>query len=281
MNDDICTELSTLASDKSITTWDDAKRRDFIALFKKRAVIGCYLFALTASYVREGAQRRKFISNKHTADLKQVECCGHQDLDGRSQTELREIAEKRANAILAELPPLKDAIQIIQPGVAKKLDRLAALKEEANTLFTRLTELAEPIDMADEQYQSMAVSAFRTLVQTRLDERKETGRKLDDIAEKGTALEDEVNKALYSGIPGLSDAVVKTINNLVDREKALDEVTRRIEERVMFGDSQAALEMLQRFEKDEVTVSEDVRAEFRKALDVLKVARKQLRSKGK
>jgi hypothetical protein len=227
-----------------------------------------------------GAQQRKFISPKHIATIKgNPHTC--YNLDGRSHSELGEIAQKRADAILRELPPLKEAVQIIQPEVARKLDRLAVLKEEANTLFTRLTELAEPIDMADAEYQKWTVAGFRDFVQRRLDERKETGRKLDDLAEKGTALEDEINKALYAGIPGLSEAVIKTINDLLEREKALDEVTRRIEERVMFGDSKAALEMLQRFEKDEVTVSDDVRAEFRKALEALKVQRKQLRSKGK
>jgi hypothetical protein len=281
MSDDICTELSTLADDKSITTWDDAKRRDFVDVFKKRAIVGCYLFSLTAHYVKHGAQYKKFISPKHIAGLPDSRCYGHKDLDGRNDAELREIAQKRADAILAELPPLKEAIQIISPETAKKLDKLAALKEEANTLFTRMTELAEPIDMADDAYQSMTVAAFREMVQRLLDERKETGRKLDDLAEKGTALENEINKALYSGIPGLSEAVCKTVKDLIEREKALDEVTRRIEERVMFGDSQAALEMLQRFEKDEVTVSSEVRAEFRKALDALKLQRKQLKGKGR
>ena len=38
---DICAELSVLATDNAIASWDDAKRRDFIALFKKRSLVGC------------------------------------------------------------------------------------------------------------------------------------------------------------------------------------------------------------------------------------------------
>jgi tripartite-type tricarboxylate transporter receptor subunit TctC len=133
--------------------------------------------------------------------------------------------------------------------------------------------------MADDGYQKMTVREFRVMVNERLAERRAVGQKLENLAEDGTALEVEVNKRLYSGIPGLTDAIVNTVNNLYDQAAALNEVTRRLEERVLFGDSEAALEMLRRFEKDEVEVSEEIRAEFRKALETLKVSKKQLKGK--
>jgi hypothetical protein len=272
-DNDLCTELATLASDKSIATWDDNKRRSFIALFKERSAFGAAVLHLTAYHVWYKASAKKYLSNKHNRLIKQDHPC--KCSAGVRQNEAAAIADKRADAILESLPPLKDALRVIDPDTSKKLDRLAKMKEEANTLFTKVTELSEPIDMADDGYQKMTVREFRVMVNERLAERRAVGQKLENLAEDGTALEVEVNKRLYSGIPGLTDAIV----NLYDQAAALNEVTRRLEERVLFGDSEAALEMLRRFEKDEVEVSEEIRAEFRKALETLKVSKKQLKGK--
>jgi hypothetical protein len=54
---------------------------------------------------------------------------------------------------------------------------------------------------------------------------------------------------------------------------------RRVSEHVKFGNSQAAVELLRTFEKDEVTISEDVAARFRTALEQLKVKKPAKASK--
>jgi uncharacterized protein (UPF0147 family) len=53
-----------------------------------------------------------------------------------------------------------------------------------------------------------------------------------------------------------------------------------MEEQILYGDSDAALEILKSFEKDEIAVPENIRAEFSKALESLKVYKKKL-GKGK
>jgi hypothetical protein len=57
-----------------------------------------------------------------------------------------------------------------------------------------------------------------------------------------------------------------------EKANAFSNMSRRVCEKVQFGDSEAALELLQTFEKDEVTIREDVRVQFDRALSTLKLA---------
>ena len=77
------------------------------------------------------------------------------------------------------------------------------------------------------------------------------------------------HKALYAGIPGISDAVLKSIKLHYDKSKALDQMGRRVEEQVLFGDSAAALELLRGFEADEEKLAGEVKAEFKAAMKTL------------
>ena len=49
---------------------------------------------------------------------------------------------------------------------------------------------------------------------------------------------------LYHGLPGLFDAVVKVVNDYMERATAFSALNRRVGEQVQFCDSEAALEML-------------------------------------
>jgi len=77
-----------------------------------------------------------------------------------------------------------------------------------------------------------------------------------------------------TALPGLSEAVVKLITQYTDKATAFSALNRRVAEQVQFGDSEAALSMLKSFEKDEATVSSEVREQFDQALEALKAAAK-------
>ena len=116
-------------------------------------------------------------------------------------------------------------------------------------------------------------------------EKKRTGliTKINELTEEGLELDSDINKALYSGLPGLSDAVLAAICSMMERAKALSQMGRRVGEQVMFGNSEAALELLRRFESDEVKLSDDVKMELGQAMDKLKLAvatnKKKLKAK--
>jgi hypothetical protein len=99
--------------------------------------------------------------------------------------------------------------------------------------------------------------------------------KLDEIGKEGQSLDSRINKFLYNGLPGLSDAVIRVVIEYIERYTGFSALNRRVAEQVKFGDSEAAMEMLRTFEKDEVKVSSDIQGQFDAALDALKVAAKR------
>jgi hypothetical protein len=105
------------------------------------------------------------------------------------------------------------------------------------------------------------------------------------MGQTGIELDNQINKALYLGLPGLSDAVIKVVADHLERAVAFDQTTRRVTEKVLFGDSEAAMELLKGFERDEVTVSDNIKAEFSAAMLKLGIAAgkktRQLKAKKK
>lgn len=281
------TSMLTLVknSQHEMAQWSETKRKDFVETFEKRSRVTRYILVKTAEFLLEGARRRRFITDKHNRelaitrssrswrDLTDVENSYHNGstVGGRSARELDTIAQERADVILKELPPLKKAVLIIQPETAKKIERRDKLLEQGQKLMDQLVELSENLELANMD-QKMTIGDFREFIKEREKSRRALRHKLDEMGAEGTQLEDEISRALYSGIPGISEAVIKVINDHIEREQAFDATTRRVGERVMFGDSEAAMEILSRFEKDEVTVSEEIKSEFASALEKLKVA---------
>jgi len=49
-------------------------------------------------------------------------------------------------------------------------------------------------------------------------------------------------------------------------------MNRRVNEQINFGDSVTALEILKGFEKDELKISDEIEASFKKAMETLKLA---------
>ncbi len=264
---------------EEIATWSDEKKAEFVKTFEKRSVAARVILELTAESVLSVASQRKFISTKHVNQVNRSSTVGnrcgyYQDCEettGRTHEDLAKIAEEQAKAVLKGLPPLKKAVQIIDPATAKKIDQRDKLVVKGKKIRDELVELAEPILMGEID-QQMTVGEFRKMIKTRERRQKRLVDNLEELAKEGNELENAINKALYAGLPGLSDAVVKVVNDCYERSTALDSTARRVSEQVKFGDSQAAMSILQRFEQDEAEVSSEIKAEFDGALKKLKIA---------
>lgn len=310
---DNLTETDTKAMLKSVedadlSTWSDDRRKDFCDTFAKRVRAARYILVHTAEILRERAESRKFISQKHhTAILKGFPRADsrtpyesglvlslfgdHHDLDpsakdsyyqnrtlptvgGREPGALRLIADQRATDILKNLPPIQKAVEIIDADTAKLMDRKEKVLVQLKKLVEELDEASEPIIMEDLD-QKMTIGDFRSMVKERDKKRKALCRRVKDLNEEGAEMEKTIAKKLYSGLPGLSDAVVEAIRSHIEQAFALDEMTRRVSEQVKFGDSEAAVEMLRHFEKDEITISDGVKEKFVQALEKLKLSVKK------
>lgn len=289
MHSDSITDLvpTAISGTEQMAEWSDEKKADFVKTFEKRSAASRLILEMTAEAILNQASSRKFISAKHVNQVNSSNTvgrgCHYYDAEketGRTYQDLHKIAEEQAKAVLTGLPPLKKAVQIIDPDTAKKIDQRDKLIAKGKKLRDELVELAEPIEMA-ELDQNMTVGEFRKMVKDRERRQKRIVDTLEEIAKEGNALENAINKALYSGLPGLSDAVVKAVNDCYERSNALDATTRRVAEQVKFGDSNAAMSILRRFEEDEAEVSTEIKAEFQGALKKLKLAATRKRKTAK
>jgi len=288
-------EVLAKVDNQEIAGWSEDRRSEFCTLFTNRVKVARYLLVQTAAIVMESAKRRRFISNKHdraifkgfTTDREantfnafyvfDPQTGGypyHPKVGGREVNTLDPIADQRAKEILKSLPPLSQVVAIIDQDTAKKIDRKDKLLKDGEKIREQLDEVCGVIAM-DEVDQNMTVGVFLAMVKERDTKRKGLIRKLNEISEEGRKLEEQIAKKLYAGLPGLSEAVVEVIRTHLEQALALDATGRRVEEQVKFGDSEAAVELLRHFEKDEVQVSESVRVQFAAALEKLKLSVKK------
>ena len=275
------------AGNTEIANWEDDKKRDFVKTFHDRARAAQYILNATSHELRKIALARHFIGARHVAKIQESDVVVATDdgcswrngtVGGRSQNELNKIAIERAKGILEQLPAARKAVEVIRPDIAKMMDRIDKLQDQGQKLVDRLEEMSGQVKLADLN-QSMTVGALRQFIKDRDKEKRSIVERLEEIGTEGDRLENTVAKELYSGLPGLSDAVIKVINQHQERVIGLDQVRRRVEERVMFGDSKEAMSILEKFEKDEVNVSDEVKAEFNLALEKLQLAGKKAKAK--
>ncbi len=277
------------AETEGIAAWSEEKKKDFVRVFHDRSKVSQFILITCAAEIERVAASRRFISTKHVKEMKRTgrdadvyhlydksSGCYASNVGGRRVSELTELATERAKAILAELPPLKDAVRVIDKSTADKIEKRDVLLKKAKDLKTKLEDLSGSFDLREVD-QSMTIGDFRQLVKDREKQRRALALRLNEVGEEGTELDKEINKALYEGLPGLSDAVVSTIQQHLERAVGLSEVSRRVEERVLFGDSKAALELLKSFEADELKIDAGIRADFHKALEKLKLSGRQKR----
>lgn len=284
------TALTQQLSADNLATWSDDKRKSFVDTFDARIRAARYILLKTAAKIASKAKEKHFISDKHMGKLEAQLNTEYSNLDlydkgqdrysnnkligGRPASELNDIANDRANEIIEVMPALSDAVRIISPEVSTMIDKRAKLLAKGKELFEQSQSLTGGIDM-DDLDQTMSIAAFKELVEEREKQRLAVIAKLDQIGKDGRLLDSKINKFLYDGLPGLSDAVLKVVQDYIDRTAGFAALNRRVGEQVQFGDSEAAMEMLKSFEKDEVKISSDVKAQFDAALDLLKLAAKK------
>lgn len=282
--------VTMLAQTDSMSTWSDEKKDEFARLFEQRTQIALYLCEITVSKLANMAKARHFISDYHLAKLQRSHSWSPQDeytysyggqirACGRDPKEIFHIADQRARTLLAELPPLKKAVQVIDAETAKKIEKIERLKKKAEGLQEELEKLPRQIDMADDAYQDMKVREFRTEVEKLFKARTKLVEDINKAGDEAHSLEVAVAKALYKGLPGLSDAVLDVIRVHLERKVALDQMQRRVTEQVKFGDSEAATNLLAQFEKDEAAVSDELKDKLNAAMASLKASVKALPKK--
>lgn len=285
------TRLTQKLATDNLALWSDEKRKTFVDTFDARVRVARFILLITAEQVVEKATSKHYISAKHLKSIKGYQAFGEtfnsKDLLDPSKSwndpktvgdrpikELTDIAKERADEIISHLPRLNDAVRIISPEVSKMIEQRAKLLEKGKELVEQTSELAGSIDM-DDLDQGMTLEAFRKMIKDREKKRMALLTRLDEIGEEGSLLDGKINKFLYDGLPGLSEAVIRVVNEYMDRATGFSSLNRRIAEQVHFGDSEAAMQMLKTFEKDEATISDDIKAQFDNALNALKLAAKK------
>lgn len=286
MIDDVKTE--------QMANWSESNKKDFVKTFNDRVKVSRYILQATASLALGKAVERKYVGEKQARKLKaefggidrygynsyglmgsEFAVVNHREdgnlIGSRPVDELNKISADRAQEILKQLPPLQKAVQIISTDLSKKITDRDNIVEKGKNLTEKLVELSEPIAMSEVD-QKMTIAAFRQMVKDTEKKRSKLVEEINELTKDGVELDKEINKALYAGLPGLSDAVVNAISSMMEKSKALDQLGRRVGEKVMFGNSEAALELLRTFESDETKLSDDIKLELATAMDKLKLA---------
>ena len=257
----------------SMVAWSEDKRKEFCGIFEDRSTAAGEILFLTACAVYESAKNRHFIPaapgfRDKLFDNHNRRHNYRHEIGGRTHEELNQIAKDRAKSILDTLPASRDAVEVIDSETASKMRKKERLDEQLKELQEELEELPIEIKMS-EMDQSMTLGQFREYVELEVEKRKKLVAKVQKVGGQARGLEQEISKKLYHGLPGLKDAVAKVITAHLERATFLSTTTRRVVEKVKFGDSAEAMTLLSTFEQDELKVSDGVRAEFAGALEAL------------
>ena len=279
------TALTTQLTSDNLANWSDSRRATFVDTFEKRVKVSQYILFQTAERVAERAKVRHFIGADTLGDIfdkfdshpfhdratNGYSNYNRELVGGRPVSELEPIIEERTQEIISALPSLATAVRTLSPVVADQIEKRDKLLEKGKEIYKQVEELGGSLDM-DDLDQSMTLADFANLLKDRSRQRAALLTKLDDIGTQGQALTTKINKYLYKGLPGLSEAVAKVVNDYLDRVTMFSTMNRRVSEQVQFGDSQAALDILKSFEQDEAKVSIDIKVLFDTALANLKLS---------
>lgn len=272
--EDTTTELLDTTSSDAMSGWSEQRRKDFVKLYCDRADAAIAILARTAERLHETAVRR-FIFPQRADYNQEFRTHMHYGTYGdRKWEEIDEVAKKRADAIFSELPQVKKALEIINPDVFALMEKKDKIVKTGTDKLKRLNEVSETIALS-ELDQKMTIGEFRKYADERETMRKRLVRELNDLGEEGNAIEAKIHKALFKGIPGLKDAIDVAIDAQMARAKGFDQLKRRVQEKVLFGDSEAAQELLQHFKDDEVELEVDVKKQIAEALAKFNMPKKK------
>lgn len=226
------TSLVQQVSRDAIVAWSDDKRREFVGTFTNRVKASQYIYLITGKRLLKKAQERQFISIRQyeeakakaaglpvesLIDKKPGDACyysGYEELreaaivGSRPVAELNTIIDQRCEEIIKSLPHLKKAVEIISPETAKLISTRDRLTEEANVIVQELEVLCADLDI-DDLDESMSLKDFKQLARDRYEKREDLKAQLAKLGERTKELQIKIDKFLYSGIPGLSDAIVE------------------------------------------------------------------------
>lgn len=269
-------KLSDVDTD-AMVEWSEEKKKDFVNTFDGRIRAAQAILLFTADEIfslaigkqivgRGTATKNAVIDTYNLFDRSSGYC--HRTIGGRERAELYEIAKGRASELMKNLPPLKKIVSVIDPETSKNIIEKEKLEKQGQKWVDKLHEVSADIDL-DDLDQTMTIAAMRKMVNQREKSRRNYVRKLDEIASEVSELDRKISKKLYKGVPGLAEAAVKAVNDCREQALGFDQLKRRVSEKVMFGDSDAAVDILKRFEHDETALSDDVAAQFDAAVQKL------------
>jgi hypothetical protein len=273
--------LIATSDSRSMVLWTDEKKKDFLKTFYERTGTAKRILYYTAVEISNLAHNRRFLSRKHLNQIDRVSVkCPYYNWDnaGRTEDEVQKIGKERADSIIKNLPSLNSALKVVDSDTAELIEKYEVLKAELQAVKDALDDASEDIELEDLD-PNMTIAEFRKFIKDNEELRFKLVRQ---SSEKGLELQNldrTICKRLYAGVPGISEALIKIINEHYERITALGQVERRVEERVKFGDSPEALSILEHFEKDEVSISDNVKAEFEKALEALQISKKVKKEK--
>lgn len=274
------TALETVTNNAEMAAWSERKREQFIQTYSQRTHAAIAITLMTAGEFRQKATNNHFISQRHLRRLDDKytttdpwESINH---SGRSREELREVAKERAKEIAQSLPPIKKAVQLIDADTAAKMTESEKLRKKAQKAADALADLPTKIDMND--HKEMTVGEFLNNVKSLAKQKRKLVEVMDEAGREAHRIDTQVNKKLYAGLPGITEACVAVLAEHYDRARGLRQLLRRVEEQIRFGDSEAAVALLSGFEKDEAAVSAETGNKIKAAMDILKAKAKELKA---
>lgn len=312
-SDNLNNALSIFKADSNaldgMSSWDTPRRLAFVQTLQERGNVHAALAMLEVECLLRIAESRHFISDKHTNLISEKTAKQHFRLDnwqsllnyrggtrdqygfaqpssefcGRSKDELQQIAEDNAKAIAKNLPKLADAVRVIDAETADKIDKARALRAQLDTHEATLKELVRPLILTEyaKLNPKTTLTEFVAMVEDRANKAKVLTEKMNELGKQGRELQTQIDKALYEGLPGLSEAVVELAVEKIKAVSALPQMMRRVSETVQFGDSAQATSMLATFEKDELKLDDSIKDKFKLAMDKLREAAKGLSAPAK
>jgi hypothetical protein len=308
-SDKLNSALSLLHGDSTLldgmAAWDTPRRLAFVQTLQDRGNVHAALAMMEVEILLDIAEGRHFISQKHREEISSKTAKSHFRIDnwesllgygtyqygnrndntycGRSRDELKQIAEESAKAIAKNLPKLADAVRVIDVATADKIDEARALRTELDGHEATLKDLTAPLVLTEyaKQHPKATVTDFVQLVEGRANAAKTLVETMNKLGQKGRELQQLIDKALYEGLPGLSEAVVELAVEKIKSVSAMPQMMRRVSETVQFGDSAQATTMLSTFEKDELKLDGSIKEKFKEAMDKLRNAAKGLAAPAK
>lgn len=261
-----------------LQNWSDTRRIEFRNALNDRVNVKIFLLVHTAEGIIDRALRRKFISEKHKDKLNvprglYTDSGYPRKVGGISIEELTERVDKKVGEIIKNLPTLKAALTIIDPVTAKKMDKLTALKVKAQVIFDEVQELSKNKDL-DDFPEDMTLKEFKAQLKTAAKAKISKVRELEDLGKEVRQLDEEIDKKLYAGIPGIAEAIIETVQNLVELARACSKMGKEMGEKVMFGDSETAMEILKTFDKEETQMGDNIGDNIKQATALLLGAKK-------